>query len=216
MLLLSQNRSSVILGPMEYNKRYFTSVIKDDLDIDVDLPAGLTTYLDLGNNLELFPVSVVYPEYNSKIQQLAGPFFTYNAEDVVANYTAAPKNVDAVKNELKQVAAANRYAKEVAGVDFTVQGQTVKLLTSREDRNLYLQALQLGAADISWKFDAQTWLTLSLVELGDVVTTIMNHVKTCFEEEAAKATEIDACTTLEQLDAVEFPVPEVPGFELPE
>lgn len=211
MFLLSQNRASVILGPMEYNKRYFTSIVKDDLDLDVTFPAT-ATYLDLGNGLELFPVSVVYPALNSKIEQLAGPFFTYNAQDVIATYTAVPKNIDAVKAELKAQVAAIRYAKEVGGVDATIQSQTVRLLTSREDRSLYLQALQLGADNIAWKFDASTWLTLSLSELGDVVTTVMNHVKAVFDEESTKAAEIDACTTLEQLDTVVIEQPQEPGF----
>lgn len=203
MFLLSQDRTSVILGPMEYSKRYFQSVVKDDLELDIDFPPS-PSYVDLGSGLELFPVTTTYTDLNSKVEQLAGPFFTYNAEDVVAAYTSASKTVEAVKGELKALAASQRYAKEVRGVDVEIQGQTVRALTDRNDRNLYLQALQLGAANISWKFDSQTWLTLSLEELGTIVAAVMNHVKTCFEEEAAKAIEIDNCTTLEQLDTVQF------------
>jgi hypothetical protein len=204
MFVLSQNRSSIILGPMEYDQRYFQSIIKDDLGLDVTLPVRATGYLDLGHNLELFSVTVNYPPANSKIQEFAGPFFVYSGQTCSASYTVVPKPIDSVKSELKAKAAADRYIKEVGGITLTIQGKEVKVLTNRDDRNLYLQALQLGAANVSWKFDNQTWLTLSLAELGDIVAAIMNHVKTCFEQEAAKATQIDSCTTLAQLDAIVF------------
>lgn len=205
MFVLSQNRSSVILGPMEYNKSYFQVMAKNDLDLDVDLPSDATGYVNLGNNLELFPVTEVRANVKSKIEQPAGPFLTYSGETCTATYTAVPKNIDVVKNELKAIFAANRYKKEVGGVKITLQGKEVTALTGREDRNLYLQAVQLGAANTAWKFNGNVWLTLSLAELGDIVTAVMNHVKTSFEEEAAKAAEIDACTTLEQLDAIVLP-----------
>jgi hypothetical protein len=210
MFVLSQNRTTIILGPMEYSKRYFQSVIKEDLDLDVSLPPSVNDYLDLGNSLEIFPVTIVYPTYNPTIEQLSGPFFDYTGQTATATYTAVPKNIEAVKNELKAKLAAIRYSKEVGGVKLTIQGTEVTALTGREDRNLYLQALQLGAANISWKFDGNTWLTLSLTELGDIVAAVMGHVKNVFETESTKATEIDNCTTLEQLLLVEIESPVSP------
>jgi len=205
MFVLAKNRLSIILGPMEYSKRYFQSVVKDDLDLDINFPSSVSGYTDLGSGLEIFSVTVVQPSYNSKIEQLAGPFFTFLPDNtVVADFNIVPKNIEVVKSDLKALAASQRYNKEIGGVDVTIQGKTVKALTGREDRNLYLQALQLGAANISWKFDVNTWLTLSLAELGDIVTAVMNHVKTCFEEEATKAIEIDSCTSLAQLNDVIF------------
>ena len=202
MFVLSQNRSSVVLGPMEYNKSYFQVMAKNDLGLDVNLPSDATGYVNLGNNLELFPVTEVRANVKSKIEQPAGPFLTYSGETCTATYTAVPKNIDVVKNELKAIFAANRYKKEVGGVKVTIQGQEVTALTGREDRNLYLQAFQLNAADISWKFNNELWLILSLAELGEIVATVMNHIKTSFEEEVAIITTINNCTTLEQLDAV--------------
>ena len=196
MFVLSQNRSSVVLGPMEYNKSYFQVMAKNDLGLDVNLPSDATGYVNLGNNLELFPVTEVRANVKSKIEQPAGPFLTYSGETCTATYTAVPKNIDVVKNELKAIFAANRYKKEVGGVKVTIQGQEVTALTGREDRNLYLQAFQLNAADISWKFNNELWLILSLAELGEIVATVMNHIKTSFEEEVAIITTINNCTTL--------------------
>lgn len=202
MIILVKNLNTIILGPMEYSRRYFQSIIKDELDLDIDLPVSVTGYLDLNNNLEIYPVTVVQPNYNSKIEQLSGPFYNFSGETCTATYNVVPKDIDAVKNELKATVAANRYKKEIGGVDKTIQGQTVRLLTGREDRNLYLQAFQLNTADISWKFNNELWLILSLAELGEIVATVMNHTKTSFEEEVAIITTINNCTTLEQLDAV--------------
>lgn len=205
MFVLSQNRNSVILGPMDYNKSYFQAIVKNDLELNINFPGSISGYVNLSNDLEIFPVTIVQPSINSKIEQPAGPFFTYSGETCTATYTAVPKNIDVVKNELKAKVADARYTKEVGGIKITLQGKEVTALTGREDRNLYLQAVQLGAANTTWKFNGNVWLTLSLAELGDIVTAVMNHVKAAFEEEATKAAEIDACTTLEQLDAIVLP-----------
>ena len=91
------------------------------------------------------------------------------------------------------------------GVKVTIQGQEVTALTGREDRSIYLQAAQLGAANKTWKFGGNTWLVLSQADLNTIVTAVLDHVQTSFAEEAAKAAEIDACTTLAQLDAIVLP-----------
>lgn len=205
MFVLSQNRSSVVLGPMEYSKSYFQAMVKNDLELNINFPGSISGYVNLGNDLEIFPVTIVQPNLNSKIEQPAGPFLTYSGETCTATYTTVPKNIDVVKNELKAIFAADRYKKEVGGVKVTIQGQEVTALTSREDRSIYLQAAQLGAANKTWKFGGNTWLVLSQADLNTIVTAVLDHVQTSFAEEAAKAAEIDACTTLAQLDAIVLP-----------
>jgi hypothetical protein len=89
-----------------------------------------------------------------------------------------------------------------------VQGQPVKVYTDRENRNTYVQAMQLMANDavITWKFplSGDVWLNLTKPDLVAIVGTIMAHVQGAYGWEATKGQEIDACTTKTQLEAVEL------------
>lgn len=62
---------------------------------------------------------------------------------------------------------------------------------------------------INWKFQ-NTWLELTKIELGTIVTEGSTYIQSCFDWEAAQSVIIDNCTTLAELDALVFdePAPE--------
>jgi hypothetical protein len=62
----------------------------------------------------------------------------------------------------------------------------------------------MGVDDtVQWKFP-EGWLTLTRSDLGTVVTAGSNHVQDQFVWEVNKNTEIDACATATELDAVDL------------
>ena len=54
---------------------------------------------------------------------------------------------------------------------------------------------------INWKFP-ETWLTITKQELGYIVSQGVAYIQGCFDWEVQKNAEIDACTTLAELDAI--------------
>ena len=108
-----------------------------------------------------------------------------------------------IKNTLKAKVAEIRWRKEIAGVITNVQGNDVFINTAREVRDVFLQKYILMNENetVQWKFDAG-WVTLTKAEMNAIATTVANHIQSQFDWEIAKQAEIDACSTAQELDAI--------------
>lgn len=99
--------------------------------------------------------------------------------------------------------AAARYAAEIAGV--TVGGFTVR--TDRESQALItgaaLKATQDATYSCTWKAESG-FVTLNAATVLAVADAVRTHVQTCFDAEYAKCVLIDAATTVEDVEAVEW------------
>jgi hypothetical protein len=183
------------------------SVIQSDLDLDtaptILASDELNVPYDILPNVRVRKARTVHAELNAKTQRHEGPFWTYENDEAVATFTAVDKNIDQVKGELKNIVAANRYNKENLGITVTIQGTDVWCDTSRGNRDVFFQKYALmGDADtVNWKFP-NAWLNLTKPELGYIVGSGVAYIQGCFDWEETKVAEIDACTTLSQLDAV--------------
>lgn len=217
--ILTLNRQQVLLGPIHWNKRMFQSEIDtlyDDGEIFDRVFAGDVEqdYSDLGFGVEILSVSgSEIPQHDPMYQQLVGPTWRYNARDVVETYDVADIDLSVVKSKLKEIAAAERYRKEVTGPKITIQGVEVSLDTTRDGRHVFVQKyLLMGDTDtVEWKFP-ESWLTLTKGELGSVVAAGAQHIQDQFTWEAGIVAQIDAATTAEELKAIVIVEPVVtPG-----
>lgn len=204
MFIIVENQS-VILGPMPWRPTYFKSVLLDDLEIDYNVPLSNANNdpIIISESVQILPVTEigVIGELNNKIQFANGPY--YNFYPTYAEYYYLPENksIDLVKSEFKQIVAANRYKYESMGITVTIQGKDVFVFTSRGDRDIYLQAYQMGKTDVNWKFGDE-FLVLTNADLGSIVLAVSTHVQNTFDWESGKVSEIDACTTLAELDTL--------------
>lgn len=195
----------VHLGPMNWRPRLFQSVITDDLEIDYTLPLSNDNNeaIIINDIARIIPVTDVgvTGSYNPKIQQLVGPYYNFFETYAEHYQKVEDKPLDVIRSELKSVIASNRYRYEIMGTSVTIQNQTINVLTTREDRGLYLQAYQLGKDNVNWKF-GDTFLILSNSDLGIIVNAVVNHIQSAFDWESGKCIEIDSAITLEELDAL--------------
>ena len=200
----------VLLGPIEWNPRFISSVLQSDLDLpgrpNILQSDEQKVPYQIYPNVWIRKVVEQREEINPKTQTHMGPYWSYpNTEEnyAIAEYRATNKPLEIVKSELKEQVAAERYRKEVAGVKVTIQNTEVTVDTNRGDRDVFVQKfLLMGDTDtVDWKFP-EAWLSLSKTELGQIVAAGATHVQTCFTWELNKASEIDACTTHEELDAI--------------
>ncbi len=202
MFIIVEN-NSVILGPMEWRPTAFKNCILDDCDVEFDVPRSNENRdpIIVNENIRILPVTDIgiSNEYNPKFQFLNGPYYNFYENYAEVYHTAYDKPLDFYKSELKAEVAANRYKYEIKGTKLTIQNTEVNILTNREDRNMYLQAFQLGSNNINWKF-GDKFLTLSNSELGDIVAAGVSHVQSVFDWESSKVTEIDS---LQELSLVE-------------
>jgi hypothetical protein len=197
----------VINGPRNWNYRSFESTLEEDCEITYQLPMSYdsATPIEIAEGIRILPAELQPHGFNPKIEYLHGPFWTFDNDLAVGTYQTVSHSVEAVQNNLKSHIANNRYNTEIAGVKATVQGQEVTVDTSRDGRNIFvLKYVLMGDNDtVEWKFP-ECWLTLTKTDLGIVVSAGANHIQSAFEWEASKIAEIDACTTLEALDAVDL------------
>jgi hypothetical protein len=205
MIYVLINNNQVINGPRAWNYRSFESTLEDDLEITTKLPLQKTDNdpIIIDEDTKILPATLIYQDYNPKIQYLNGPFWEFSDTLATGTFVIEPNNIDAVKNDLISKVAANRYAKEISGVKVTIQNTEVTIDTARGNRDIFVQKylLMSDTDTVQWKFP-ECWLTLTKSDLGLIVSTGATFVQEQFNWEEGKVVEIKACTTLEELDAV--------------
>lgn len=208
MYAITEN-DNIILGPVNWNHRFFNSVIEDDTGVVVNITPDTKNNLPFEfENIKIRPVQIINEELrNPKIQKLNGPFWTFYPDRAEAKWIVIDKPIELVKYELSNSITNERYNKETAGFKTTIQGQEVFIDTSRGNRDIFFQKLLMmeDTDTVNWKFP-ETWLTLTKSDLGTIVQLGANHIQSCFDWEVQKLTEINNCTTLEELDQIDLEI----------
>lgn len=152
--------------------------------------------------------------YNPKIEQPAGPFYEFVDNRVVANYGKAPKYISQVQNELKTRINEKRVLMEKTGFLYefpdgpgviqtrddtdirNVQSVTTTALILRSE-GINLQVIPFrDEGDVTHMLTPQQTIAMGLA----VQEFIAGVYKWAWDKKA----EIDACSTLEELDAVDL------------
>lgn len=203
--VLVQNKQTILLGPINWRHRFIQTEL-NDLEVDFTLsPTEPNAYVKINDELEIYPVTgLEIPSHNSTHEQLDGPYWTF-VDGVAANgtYNIAGKPVDAIKNELKALTAAERYKKEIAGIKLTVQGVEVALATDRDTRNLYVQKLitMTDTDTVQWKFN-ENWLTLTKEDMTNICNAVNAHVQTQYDWEANIVNQINSAADSAALQTI--------------
>jgi hypothetical protein len=205
------NQNFVILGPIAWKPRYISDILSDELDysIVVTKEDEFRVPFEPAIGVKIRRCDSTYEDINPKTERHDGPYWTYDDSNssiqAIAVWKRADKPIDLVKSELKNHVAAQRWAKESAGISITIQDVEVWCDTSRGNRDIFLQkyALMTDGDSIKWKFP-NSWLTLTKAELGLIVSKGGEYIQSCFDWEAACVERIEACTSLTELAALEF------------
>lgn len=202
--LIVENKEIIHLGPIFWRHRFIQSEL-DDLEVDfVVPPVEPNGYLKITDQIEIFPITnLETPNYDPTYEQLTGPFWTFTSTSATGAYTVDVKSLDTIKSDLKATAAAERYKKEVAGTKATIQGKEVFVDTSRDGFNIFVRkyAMMSDTEVVQWKFP-DCWLSLTKLDLGEVVAAGAAHVESQFVWEQSIASQIDASTTVDELKAI--------------
>ena len=215
MLYVLVDGQYVVNGLREWNAISFQNTLSDDYEINYVLPMQKTDIepIVISDTLRILGASLTYPNYNSKIEYCDGPYWTYENNFATGTFEVKDQPIDFVKSTLKNIVSSNRYNKEISGASANVQNTIVSVDTSRINRNTYVNAYNLMADTdtLNWKF-SEGWLVLTRDEMKLVVDAGANYVNAQFEWELLKTEEINNCTTLEELNAVDlgYPVPPQP------
>ena len=197
--------NQVVLGPMRWNRFRFENFLEEEHEISTTLQdKNENSPVIVSDICKILPIAVTaYPEHNPKIEMLHGPFWDITDELATSSYQVVSMPVDAVKNQLKALTSTERNSREAKWITQTIQGQSIKIDTSKENRNSLIQKLvAITESDtVNWKFGAQ-FLTLTYNEIKDLISALDAHIQTQFDWQLNKIAEIEACETLSELDAI--------------
>lgn len=211
MFVIAHNES-VILGPMRWNKYRFENEIQEECEVTTSLPqSNESDVINVSEDVKIYPViQVINEECKPRVQFLNGPYWKFTETGAIAKYVAEDMAIDAVKNMMKAECATERWRKENAGTKMTIQDTEVSIDTSRESRNVFAQKyIAMNDTDtVQWKFP-EAWLTLSKVELQQVIQSASVYVQEQFDWESSLVAEIDSSETLEQLEVIVIVEPQV-------
>jgi hypothetical protein len=204
---------------MRWNQFRFENFLAEELSITATLPKTTEVAVVVDGTTTIYPVQgTPDPVFNSKIEFLHGPFWTFTDGIAYSSMTVEPIAIEAVKNQLKASVADARWKEENTLLDITIRGQVYKFSTNRETRNLLHNAVGGDVASIEWKVDGGTWIKLSRDEIQYVLDYILSHVQVWFGWEQGKTNLIDACADHQSLDALDFtdkvqpPAPKATGL----
>lgn len=97
-----------------------------------------------------------------------------------------------------------RFAQEVGGVTVGV----TRILTDRESQATVSNAFTSLTAGlithVDWK-SASGFVSLGLPEITAIAQAVAQHVQACFTAESLLVAEVEAATTIEQVEAIEVP-----------
>jgi hypothetical protein len=198
--------NQVVLGPMHWNRFRFENFLEEEYEISLSLPKSNTdTPLVFSDQLKFLPIQTTpNPTYNPRIEMLQGPFWQFTDTHAISSYQVEPLAVEAVKNTLKAEAATHRWNIGNSKIEIIIADKECKFSTDRDTINLLNNALMASATSFNWKLDSNSWVTLTNTELQSILDAISVHIQTGFDSEYTKIAEIDAATTLSELNSIEI------------
>jgi len=104
--------------------------------------------------------------------------------------------------------ASDRYAVQIAGVEYTEDGATYRLKTGINDILLldsYLEKLRRGImTSVRWKCHDDVWVTIDLNNMNTIEALVLTHVQTAYAAEEAAQEAIASLTTVEEVNNYTF------------
>ena len=203
------HNDKIVVGPRSWNRNFFLDYLnRNSLDAS-SLPNSAPSAAITTENWKLLPVtSTLTPSINSPFEQLIGPTWTINADNITGEYTKKTRDISYIKSDLKQTVAKNRYEAEISGIIHTFSDlEQVKVSTAREDRDVFSSYYVSMADDetISFKFKEGVFRdSITKTEVKSIADNVKDHIKAVFVWESNKFSEIDACANTTALEDVEL------------
>lgn len=214
-VLLHNNQMKV--GPRVWSHgmfmRYLDEVRLNHLSVPVTYESDEPLIISDVYDIKIFRVQLGTVEpINSKIEQQAGPFYEWHSDHIVANYGKAPKPVDAVKYELKAKINERRIVLEKNGLSYQFP-DSVGVIQTRDDtdiRNiqsvtttsLILKSQNIDSPVISFRDEGDVTHMLTPDQAIEMGLAVQSFIAGVYQWAWDAKANIDACTTLEELDAI--------------
>ena len=190
---------------MGFNVRYINSELED---LDVEERISPQSYTDLpihfsDNETHLVLIEKLVPENDVKYHNIGNFTWEITKENdvpvkVLLTYPIIDKTLEEVKELRNQEVSPYRREKENTTISVNLNGTSVEVSTSREERLLLASKLSAAPGPHNFKF-SNTWLEITIEQLQTIVSEIDVKVQEAFDWELSKLQEIDACETIDSV-----------------
>lgn len=209
------HNNSLELGPMGFNVKYINADLED---LEVEERISPQSYTDLPIHFSdglthLLPIEKVIPEHDPKYHNIGNLTWEIIEEDNIPvkvrfTYPIVDKTLEEVKIIRKQEVSPYRREKENTIITLDINGTSVQISTSREERLMLASKLSAAPGPHNFKF-ANTWLEVTTENLQTIISEIDKVVQDAYDWELAKLQEIDACETIDEVyDVIVRELPE--------
>lgn len=205
----------LLLGPIGFNYRMINSVLEDELELEerVYTNDAQRVPFTIVDDVKILPArnEDSFVEFDPRFEERTGPTYEVYQMEVVFYYLKREKPLEQIKAERKIEIAPLRREKENTTIDFDVNGTTIKVSTSRDNRIALASKATGGAGPYNFKFENNTWAEVTKADIENILIQIDAKVQEAFDWELAKNQEIDACQTKEEVYEVIIrdPLPEI-------
>jgi hypothetical protein len=142
----------------------------------------------------------------TEIDTKIGETIEFREDKTVVVYQYALPEPEILKEHLKSKLATRRWAAETAGITI----DDLVYSTDRESQIKYTAiAVAISQADpqtwsVNWKTSDGQFITLNSTQMMYRTNIVMGYVQGCFNREYAIQSEIEACSTVEELLLVDI------------
>jgi hypothetical protein len=197
--------SQLILGPIGYNYRLINAELEElEVEERVAPRDGENVPIQINENTALVRTVQIIPPHDTRFESVGNFEWEIIRENdipvrVEMTYPINGKSLETIKYEYKQQVSPIRREKEDTVIEVSLNGNTVLVSTSREDRLSYVSKLIASPGPHNFKFGNDVWLQITTVELEYIISQIDLKVQEAFDWEYTKIQEIDACVTGEEV-----------------
>lgn len=207
MLYALVHKNRVIAGPLVWTQKYFTDVLRVRHRISANIPGVAPSEFPfiIDENTAIYEAVDNQTPLDPFTQCYHGPHWDITSNPVVANYDVVDLDIVSARNNFKQVAAFERYKKEISGTKITLQGVEIQLSTQKGSKEPYIQKLlsMIDTDVCKWKFQ-NAWLDLTKDDLTTIIRAIDSHIQSTFDWEANIHSQLDAINVASELHSVKI------------
>lgn len=206
------NNSLKIWGPLRWDSGRMNAGLKER-GLDVTVPDNMTMFrkglvpvdapLVLSDRAKIYRVEYTpQPEFDEIFQRKENLSWVTTSGRAVGMYFVFDKTLDEVKETLKEKVKNQRNNKLVTPATMQLNGEGVSVYL---DPYTYLitksRATSIGDQVVAWKL-VDKWIQAGKSDLEAIAEFIENKTQQFIDEEYAVVVQIDQCTTVDQLRAV--------------
>lgn len=230
MFVLSKNQN-VVYGPKLWDKLQWQQRLYTLFDIDYPMPFINNGDNPISINEEITIYPVIFREPTSmdrRTQMKDGPYYEFNETHAIQYWEVVDKNLDAAKGDAIEFYRDLRSIGIERGNFFTIGDEEYLISGSVEERMIYSTALpgwwrmkkkiapstmtadqKANASDAAlaagiYDYSLETvWVDLTQEDLDNINQHQKDWVRLCFDLEKQAIDNVNACTSLEEIAALE-------------